>query len=42
MLQAFWGMTTFAGVVGCHPSMPIIKVVAFTPHKPIDNFTGWL
>lgn len=30
------------GVVGCHPSMPIIKVVALTSHKPIDNFTGWL
>jgi len=39
MLHALWGMTTFAGAVGCHPSMPIIKVVALTAHKPDDHFT---
>jgi len=39
MQQAFCGMTTFDGVVGCHPSMPMVKVVALPANKPIDNFT---
>jgi hypothetical protein len=39
MQQAFWGMTTFDGVVGCRPSMPMVKVVALPANTPIGNFT---